>query len=154
MPAVPTDLAAAETRLLPLRKANGAPIVGTRMLRALRAIAEALFATARAPAAPERLDWLELELEDFLARAGARTRFVLRLAVFAVCVLAPLGVLRFVPLRHLRLADRIHALRRLESSKFSAPLFAVKALLSLLYYEHPDAAREIGFDGECQGRRS
>jgi hypothetical protein len=148
---VPTDATAAEMLQQPLREPSGAPIVAARMLGSLRAIAEALFATAHAPAAPERIDWLLLELEDFLARAGARTRLVLRLAVLAVSLLAPLGVLRFTPLRRLPLPDRIHALRRLENGPLAAPLFAVKALLSLLYYEHPEAAREIGFDGECQG---
>jgi hypothetical protein len=28
-------------------------------------------------------------------------------------------------------------------------LLALKTILCILYYEHPDAAAEIGFDGEC-----
>ncbi len=126
--------------------------MSARTLGTLRAVAEALFSTASGPPGAERIDWLLLEIEDFLARAGPRTRLVLGLAVFAVNVLAPLSVLRLAPLRRLPLAERVHALRSLENSRLAAPLFAVKALLSLIYYEHPDAAREVGFDGECMGQ--
>ncbi len=134
-----------------LREPGGAPIVSARTLGTLRAVAEALFATAAGPPSAARIDWLLTEIEDFLARAGPRTRFVLGVAVFAVNLLAPLSVLRFTSLRRLSLAERVHALRNLENSRLAAPLFAVKALLSLIYYEHPDAAREVGFDGACMG---
>jgi len=30
-------------------------------------------------------------------------------------------------------------------------VLALKSILSLLYFEHPDAAREIGFDAACKG---
>ena len=40
-------------------------------------------------------------------------------------------------------------LERFEKSGFAPALLAVKALLSVHYYEHPDAAREVGFDGAC-----
>jgi hypothetical protein len=136
----------------PLREPDGAPIVSSRTLVRLRAVAEALFATASGPPSSERIDWLLLEIEDFLARAGGRTRLVLGLAVLAVNLLAPLSVFRFASLRRLPLIQRIHALRNLENSRLAAPLFAVKALLSLIYYEHPDAAREVGFDGACMGQ--
>jgi hypothetical protein len=149
---VSTQAAAGDALPRPLREPNGAPIVSTRSLRALRAIAEALFSTDAGPPPAERLDWLLLDIEDFLARAGPRTRLVFGLAVLAVSVLAPLGVMRFVPLRRLSLKDRVHALRRLENSRVAAPLFAVKALLSIIYYEHPEAARAIGFDGACLGQ--
>jgi len=52
-------------------------------------------------------------------------------------------------LRALPLGDRSHALEKMESSRFALPLLAVKAMLCIIYYEHPDAAREIGFDGAC-----
>jgi hypothetical protein len=126
-------------------------MVSAGTLVTLRAVAEALFATSAGPPSAERIDWLLLEIEDFLARAGPRTRFVLGLAVFAVNLLAPLLVLRFISLRRLPLAHRVHALRNLENSPLAAPLFAVKALLYLIYYEHPEAAREVGFDGACLG---
>jgi hypothetical protein len=131
------------------RNGRGSSVVGPRMLGALGAVAEALFATDTGPPPRDRIDWLTAECEDFLSRAGSRSRLLVRLAVLAVSVLAPLLVLRFRPLRRLPLGERVRALRVLEASPVAGPLFAVKALLSLIYYEHPDAAREIGFDGEC-----
>lgn len=141
--------ARADEQTTPLRKANGSSIVSARFLSAMRATAEAIFATEAGPPPPERLDWLCVEIEDFLARAGSNTRLVLRLALLAVSVLAPLLLLRFAPLRKLPLAERVRALARLEHGAFAPPLLALKALLCVLYYEHPDAAREVGFDGLC-----
>ncbi|MCZ7678966.1 MAG: hypothetical protein M5U28_09520 [Sandaracinaceae bacterium] len=42
---------------------------------------------------------------------------------------------------------------RLEATPLSLPLLGAKAILSIVYYEHPDAAREIGWDQECMGPR-
>lgn len=36
----------------------------------------------------------------------------------------------------------------MEKSFASPPVLAVKAILCILYYEHPDAAREVGFVGQ------
>ncbi len=135
--------------LVPLRREDGRPIVGPGFVRGLRSVAEAVFSTAEGPPPGERLDWLALELEDFLARAGAQTRLTLRLALFALSILAPLMVLRFTSLSRLPVTERARAIGRLEHSSLGAPVLAVKALLCVLYYEHPDAAEEIGFDGQC-----
>jgi len=134
---------------VPLRHEDGARIVSERTIARARTIAEALFLTTEGPPPSERLDWLDREVEDFLARAGARSRFVVSLALFAVSVLAPLMLLRFVPLARLAVVDRARALARLED-KFGAPVLAAKALLCVIYYEHPDAALSIGFDGQCK----
>jgi hypothetical protein len=130
------------------------PVVSTRFITAVRAVAEAVFSTDAGPPPPARLDWLCVELADFLSRAGARTRLMLRLALLAVSLVAPLLAGRLPPLRRLSLSERIRALTLLEQSPFGAPVLAVKALLCVLYYEHPDAAREIGFDSECLGAPS
>jgi hypothetical protein len=122
--------------------------VSARLLARARTVAEALFLTALGPPPRARLDWLQNEVEDFLARAGARARFVVGLALLAVCVLAPLAVGALRPLSSMSVERRARALGRLEDV-FGAPVLAVKALLSVLYYEHPDAAREVGFDGAC-----
>jgi len=140
--------------LAPLRDVGGRSYLSQRTLRALHAIAEAMFSTDAGPPPAERLAWLLAEAEDFLARAGARTRFVVGLMVLVVSLAAPILSLRAPPLARLPLAERVRVLRRLEDSGLSGPLFAVKALLSILYYEHPDAAREVGFDGACLGSRS
>jgi hypothetical protein len=118
-------------------------------LAAARALAEAIFSTESGPPPSARLDWLVVELDDFMGRAGARTRLVLGLSIFAISWLAPLLSLRFRTIRRLSLPARIQALERLERSHAALPLLATKAILSVLYYEHPDAAREIGFDGHC-----
>lgn len=118
------------------------------MVRRATVIAEALFLTHDGPPPAERLAWLALEIEDFLAHAGARSRLVLGLALFAVGVLAPLLSFRFVSLASMSVNERASALAHLEDV-FGPPVLAVKALLSVMYYEHPDAARHIGFDGSC-----
>lgn len=134
--------------LAPLRNDDGSPIVSPRLIARARTIAEALFLTDAGPPPPERLDWLAREVEDFLARAGARSRFVVGLALWAVGILAPLFVLRFVSLGRMAVRERARALQQLED-RFGAPVLAVKAMLCVLYYEHPDAARNVGFDGAC-----
>lgn len=136
----------------PLRHADGRPIVSPRLVAALVAIGEAVFMTSAGAPPPERLAWLGSELEDFLARAGARTRWLLWLAALAVSVLAPLAAGRMPPIGRLALRERARALSLLERSRLGAPVLAVKALLCVLYYEHPDAARQIGFDGLCLTR--
>ena len=120
-----------------------------RMMLAIAAVAQAIFAKSNGPPPQERVDWLVSELDDFLARSGAKARWLFRLSLLAVSVLAPLFLFRFVPLRALPLEERSHALDKMESSRFALPLLAVKAMLCIIYYEHPDAAREIGFDGIC-----
>jgi hypothetical protein len=133
---------------VPLRRENGASIVGRRTVRAASAIAEAVFARGGHSPPADRLVWLEREFEDFLARSGPRTRVVLSLMVHVVSRAAPLFIGRVARLGSLPVRMRVQALLRLEAH-FGAPLLAVKALLCLLYYEHPDAAREAGIDGEC-----
>ncbi|HEX7668767.1 MAG TPA: hypothetical protein VF395_04250 [Polyangiaceae bacterium] len=116
-------------------------------IRAASAIAEAVFARGGVRPARERLGWLERELEDFLARSGPRSRLALTIMVHVVSRVAPLFIGHFSALGALPVPERIRALERLEK-RFGEPLLAVKALLCLLYYEHPDAAREVGFDGK------
>jgi hypothetical protein len=134
--------------LVPLRDENGGPIVSPRTVARVRVVAEALFLGKAGPPPAERLDWLALEVEDFLARSGAQSRLVFGLALLVISLLAPLFSLRFVPLGRMQPAERARVLGHLEH-KFGAPVLAVKALLSVIYYEHPDAARSVGFDGEC-----
>ena len=115
--------------------------------RALFPIAEALFTTTAGPPPAARLHWLCLEMRDFLSRAGGRARLLFRLALFLATWIAPLWILRLPPLGLLNREQRIDALNRLEASTLGPPLFALKAIVSLVYYEHPEAAAELGFDG-------
>ncbi len=136
----------------PLRRADGTGFVGAASLARARAIAEAVFATEAGPPPAERLDWLMADLEDFLARMG-RSRFTFVAGLFALSVLAPLLSLRFASLGSLEVADRVDVLARVEHGPFAFALLGVKLLMSVLYYEHPDAGAEIGFDAECRVRQ-
>ncbi len=119
------------------------------MSRNARALAEALFTTHEGPPQEERLSWLVEDLDDFIAQSGKRARFVLWLCLTATSWISPLFAFRVGPLRWLSLETRTRALERLERSVFALALFGAKAILCVLYYEHPDAARAIGYDAEC-----
>jgi len=125
------------------------PIPATRRSRALVVIASALFTTTDGPPPTTRLHRLAAEFDDFLVSAGTRARILLRVSAALATWLGPLLVRRLPPLSRLKKAERINALDALESSAIGTPLFALKAILSLLYYEHPDAADEVGFDGRA-----
>jgi hypothetical protein len=120
-----------------------------RTLAAIEALAEAIFATEDGPPPRPRIEWLSREIDDFLARAGARSRFVYVMSVTVVSIVAPILIGKFGGLRALPLPERSRALEKMERSKLALPLLAVKAMLCILYYEHPDAAKEIGFDAKC-----
>ncbi len=128
--------------------------LGPWSARAARAVIEAVFAREGAdgkvaPPPADRVEWVCREIDDFLARVTVRSYAVVLLSLFAVSVVAPLLARRFGALASLPLADRIDALERFEKSGLAPALLAVKALVSVHYYEHPDAAREVGFDGTC-----
>ncbi|HEX3598360.1 MAG TPA: hypothetical protein VHU80_24800 [Polyangiaceae bacterium] len=133
---------------VPLRASNGVRIVGARTVSAAVAIASAVFGRDGQPPPAERLTYLEREIEDFLARSGPRARTMLSFMIWVVALVGPWLVGKLGPLGRLSQKERVRALSRLER-RFGEPLIAVKAILCLLYYEHPDAARDVGFDGEC-----
>ncbi len=125
--------------------------VPDRVVRACGRIAEALFHDGDAPPPAERVVWLEGDVRDFLGRATGRARVMFRLCVFVIVWLGPLWALSLPPLTRLSVAARIAVLERLERSPLGFAFFGAKALLCLMYYEHPDAARELGFDGHASG---
>lgn len=120
-------------------------------LRDVAAVGEVLFATEDGPPPPERMAWLAAQIEDFMARVQRRPAFVFRASLFALSWVAPLLVWRVAPLRALSYETRTRALPRLERTPLAVAVFAVKAMLCIVYYEHPDAAAAIGFDGRCLG---
>ncbi|MCA9632899.1 MAG: hypothetical protein KC766_34840 [Myxococcales bacterium] len=120
-----------------------------RAIAAALAVAECLFAAESGPPPRQRLTWLGRELDDFLERIGADARSSYLLGLFALGVLGPLLSLSFTPLRSMDLERRAKALSKVETSFASGLLLAVKAMLCIIYYEHPDAAASIGFDGRC-----
>jgi hypothetical protein len=119
------------------------------MRKTTRAVAETLFTTIDGPPPAARLDWLVDDLDDFVAQAGTRARLMLWLCLTAISVLAPLLVLRGVPFRALSLETRARALEKMEESPFALAVFGAKAILCIVYYEHPDAAALTGYDATC-----
>ena len=113
-------------------------------LPAARAFAEALYATNEGPPPPDRIRYLLDELVDFVAHAGLRSELVLRLGLTLAMWGAPPLIGRAPPLARLSIDERIVALTKLEHSPAGLPLLAVKAIFSIIYYEHPDVLRESG----------
>ncbi len=120
---------------------------------AVYALAEALFATDAGAPPPERLAWLVDDLDDFLAQAGPRARGVFTLCLTALALGAPLFARRLGGFSSMPLSERSSALERLERSPLALALFGAKALLCIVYYEHPEAALHAGNDGLCLRRK-
>lgn len=116
---------------------------------AARAVAEALFANEDGPADPERIEWVVAELMDFMARAPGRARLLLTLSLFALTWVAPFFVWGFGSLGSLELDKRAVALERVEQSLLGPAALASKAMLCLLWFEHPDTQRETHTEVTC-----
>lgn len=123
--------------------------LSARQRLATRALAEALFTSDDGPPPAERIDWLVDDLDDLLGRAGLRARLLYTACLFAISVLAPLYLGKLPSLRALSQDDRVRALEHMERGSLGLAVFGAKAVLCILYYEHPDAARGLGFDGAC-----
>lgn len=117
------------------------------MLMHLRAFAEALFSTPAGPPPASRMDWLMREMADYLSVAGTLGRLSFVLSVYVVSFLAPLFGRHLPMLRSLELQDRVESLTKMEESFLAAPVLAVKAFMSVVYYEHPEVQREVGHVG-------
>jgi hypothetical protein len=113
------------------------------------AIAEALFATEAGDADPKRIAWVCADFADFVSRAQGRGRLVLLLSVWFLTWIAPFVVLRFGPLGSLPMALREKALERVEGSSLGFIALAPKAMLCLMWFEHPDTQRETKTEPTC-----
>ena len=129
--------------------ADDGPEPRSPLARGVEAVGAALFASHAGPPDPRRLRWLGWRVESWLRDVGGRGALVFRVSLFLMVWLAPLLVVRVGPLWALRPASRHLALDRWERSPLGMTLFAVKAILCIHYFEHRDAAAEIGFDGGC-----
>ena len=119
--------------------------------RNLHAFASVQFATAAGAPPEARLNWAVAQVSAMIAATPGRGAFVYRLSVFVMAWVAPLLIFRLPTFQRLGFEQRVHALERFERSPFGMMLFAIKALICIVYYEHPDAAVEVGFDGACMG---
>lgn len=120
-------------------------------LKAARAFCEALFSTKEGPPPTERMDWLMGELDDYLTVAGWRSGGLYKVGLLLLALLAPLMILRPLPLWRLTLEQRVRALRRMEHSPLAVLVLGMKSIICIIYYEHPEAAREIGYT-TCEQR--
>ncbi len=124
-------------------------------LKIARAFIEALFTEDDSTPPPaHRMDWLQSELDQLLCRASWRSGGVYKLLLLLVCFVAPLSVWIPLPLWRLEVSERVRALRRMERGPLAAVVLAAKAIICLIYYEHPEVAREAGYTGGCMGKRS
>lgn len=115
-------------------------------LQTTQAIAEALFSNEGQAPPAERLQWLMDEYADFMSRANGRGRLMFTAAAWAISIAAPVMGRRWPPYRKLGLAERITCLQALDASPLSPLLLALKAILCMIYYEHPDPARAAGMN--------
>ncbi len=117
-------------------------------LRAARAFIEALFSSDDVTAAPaDRMDWLQGELDGLLCKASWRPGGVYKLLLLLICFVSPLHLGRPQPLWRLSVADRVRALRAMERGPLASVVLAAKAIICMIYYEHPAVARECGYTG-------
>jgi len=112
-------------------------------VRSIRAISEAIFSEDEEPINAARLDWLIHEYQDFMSRAPSKQRLLFTLATLVVAFCGPLFILRFQSFSSLSLTLRIRALRRLETRPAGKILIPLRAILCLIYYEHPEAAAHL-----------
>lgn len=112
-------------------------------------IAEALFATEAGAPDPKRIDWVCADFADFVSRAQGRGRLVMMLSVWFLTWIAPLVVRRLGPLGALPIEKRVEALERVESSSIGFIALAPKAMLCMMWFEHPDTQRETKTETTC-----
>jgi hypothetical protein len=115
--------------------------------RRVAAVAEALFHDGeRAPDAA-RVAWLAGDVAHFLAASTGRARALFGLCLWVVTWLGPPLALALPPLGRLGHARRVAVLERMERGPLAFAFLGVRALLCMMWYEHPDSAREVRYDG-------
>ena len=115
----------------------------------VRVLLETFFATDEGAPPSDRVEEVLAEAEDFVRHSGPKLRFIFGVFLFLLNRVGPLLSLRFPSLARLPLGERIEVLTRMERGLTAGPVLAVRALLAIVYYEHPDAAALIGFEESC-----
>jgi len=123
--------------------------LSSRQLQIAYAVAATLFeADAASPVPKERLEFAMEELRAFAARVGLQTRLAFK-AAFVVMQLAPFLMLGKVQrFTRLSMIARRRCLKKLEASRFGLVVVLLKTILSFVYFEHPEALAETGYDAE------
>ena len=120
---------------------SGAP--SARSVQTMMAIAEAAFSSESGAPPADRIEWLRREYVDLMSRASGRGRFYFAAGALVVSVAAPLMIGKLRLFRRLDLSERIAALRKFEAHPLGSILIALRAILCLLWYEHPEVAGEV-----------
>jgi hypothetical protein len=123
--------------------------VSARTLAHATAFAEALFSTEDGPPDPARVAWLVEDLRDFLGRAGGSARLTLGACLFACYWLAPLFIGRLPTLADLAPDERARALDKVERTALGPIALGPKAILCMLWFEHPETQRETDTAPTC-----
>lgn len=119
----------------------------------LRALAEAFFTDPDDPSdrgAGLRFDWLVDDVDDFISRASPALRNGVRIALVLIDLAPIFFVGRLRRCGSLSLADRERYLAKIEESQLprvSLLVVMFKTLMTVLYFEHPEAAPHLGYDG-------
>lgn len=108
-----------------------------------------MFATPDGPPVEARLAEAARQLVVILGDADAGARLLFRLSLFGVVWLAPLLILRPPTFSRLAHADRLRALHRFERSPFGLSLFALKAMLCIVWFEQPATLAHAGVTDAC-----
>lgn len=121
--------------------------------RILRSLAEAFFTDPDDPADrgnEQRFGWLVDDVDDFISQASPALRWGTRAALLLVELLPIFFVRRFALCSSLPLKDREHYLATVEATttpRVSVLVVMFKTLMTILYFEHPEAAPHLGYDG-------
>lgn len=121
-----------------------------RTERAIALFAETLFSTESGLPPRDRIDGVVESASALLAATTVRSRLMFQVCLFAMLWVAPLFIYRAPGLGRLPLGQRVAALTAMEHSPTGAAMvLAIKAVLCMLWYEHPEAAAEVGADPPC-----
>ena len=121
--------------------------------RAIRAVAEAMFTDQTAPVdegAKARFEWLVLDADAMISNGSRQLRLGMRCTIVLLELLPLFVVGQLSRCSALPLSTRVRYLQRLEAGPITQLALLVvlwKSLLTILYFEHPEAAPQLGHDG-------
>jgi hypothetical protein len=134
----------------PLGRFPGRTTLTSRDRIVLRAIAEAMF-SQDGEVESARLDAHLDEVDAFISCASKPVRAGLRVALFVVRIAPVLLFLRMRTIESLVVEERVAVLSRLERSplaNLSLAFIGWRAVMTLLFYEHPIELERLGYAGE------
>jgi hypothetical protein len=121
--------------------------------RVIVGLTEAFFTDPDAPPderAQARYEWVANDADGYVSNASGQMRFGFWFMLFVLEVLPLVVVGRFARCSSLPVPMRVRYLDRLDRSRVVVlALFvtAWKTLLTILYFEHPETASMLGYDG-------